>query len=41
MNYEENCKVNPDHVATPRWVVEDIYELKQKVGKRKDEEGEY
>lgn len=26
MNYEENCKVNPDHVATPRWVVEDIYE---------------
>ena len=26
MNYIENCKVNPDHVATPRWVVEDIYE---------------
>ena len=26
MNYEENCKVNPDHVATPRWVVEDIYD---------------
>lgn len=25
MNYEENCKVNPDHVATPRWVVEDIF----------------
>lgn len=26
MDYEENCKINPDHVATPRWVVEDIYE---------------
>lgn len=26
MNYEENCKVDPNHVATPRWVVEDIYE---------------
>lgn len=26
MNYEENCKVNPDHVATPRLVVEDIYD---------------
>ena len=25
--YEDNKLVNPDHVATPRWVVENIYEL--------------
>ena len=27
MTYEENCKVDRDHVATPRWVVENIYDL--------------
>lgn len=27
MTYEENCKVDKDHVATPRWVVESIYNL--------------
>lgn len=26
MNYEENKKICKDHVATPRWVVEDIYD---------------
>lgn len=25
--YEEDKKVNSDHVATPRYVVEDIYKL--------------
>lgn len=25
--YEANKQKNPDHVATPRWVVEDIYNL--------------
>lgn len=25
--YEEDKKTNKDHVATPRWVVEDIYSL--------------
>ena len=25
--YEDNILVNPDHVATPRWVVENIYVL--------------
>lgn len=25
-NYEENKLTNPDHVATPRWVVESIYD---------------
>lgn len=25
--YESDKKSNPDHVATPRWVVEDIYKL--------------
>ena len=29
MNYEEDKKTNPDHVATPRYVVEDIYKLIQ------------
>ena len=27
MTYEENCKTDKDHVATPRWVVESIYNL--------------
>lgn len=27
MNYEEEKKTNPDHVATPRYVVEDIYKI--------------
>lgn len=27
MKYEEDKKTNPDHVATPRYVVEDIYNL--------------
>lgn len=27
MTYEENCKTDKDHVATPRWVVENIYNL--------------
>lgn len=27
--YEENKKIDNDHVATPRWVVEDIYNLIQ------------
>ena len=27
MTYEENCKVDKDHIATPRWVVESIYNL--------------
>lgn len=27
MTYEENCKIDKDHVATPRWVVESIYNL--------------
>lgn len=27
MTYEEDKKINPDHVATPRYVVEDIYKL--------------
>lgn len=26
-DYEEDKKINKDHVATPRWVVEDIYNL--------------
>lgn len=26
-SYEEDKKVNKDHVATPRWVVENIYEI--------------
>lgn len=25
--YEEDKKINADHVATPRWVVENIYDL--------------
>ena len=25
--YEEDKIANPDHVATPRWVVENIYNL--------------
>lgn len=29
MNYEENKLIDSDHVATPRWVVEDIYNLIQ------------
>lgn len=29
MNYENDKKSNPDHVATPRWVVESIYDLIQ------------
>lgn len=27
MTYEENCKIDPSHVATPRWVVEQIYDI--------------
>lgn len=27
MTYEENCKIDNDHIATPRWVVESIYNL--------------
>lgn len=27
MTYEDDKKVNPDHVATPRYVVENIYDL--------------
>ena len=27
MTYEENCKTDKNHVATPRWVVESIYNL--------------
>ena len=27
MTYEENCKIDKDHIATPRWVVESIYNL--------------
>lgn len=29
LNYEENKQIDNDHVATPRWVVEDIYNLIQ------------
>ena len=28
-NYEKDKKTNKDHVATPRWVVENIYDLIQ------------
>ena len=27
MTYEENCKLDKDHYATPRWVVESIFNL--------------
>lgn len=29
--YEEDKKTNKDHVATPRWVVENIDSLKEKL----------
>ena len=25
--YEEDKQINKDHIATPRWVVENIYDL--------------
>lgn len=27
MTYEENCKIDKDHIATPQWLVERIFDL--------------
>ena len=27
MTYEENCKIDKDHIATPEWLVERIFDL--------------
>ena len=27
MTYEENCKIDKDHIVTPKWIIESIFDL--------------